>query len=361
MRKGPIFGSALLLLFLADVVRIATRAQTPSAHPTGDENILLPQERKHLRSVHQLTFGGENAEAYFSADDKQLIFQGHSGEDQCDQIYTMDLEGNHKRMVSTGWGKTTCGYFFPDGRHILYASTHDSRHACPPRPDYSHGYVWKLYPEFEIYKADPDGSHLKRLTNNPGYDAEATISRDGKKIVFTSLRNGDLDLYTMDPNGSHVRRLTTELGYDGGAFFSADGKKIVYRAYHPETPEEIADYKDLLRTGLLHPKRFELFVMNADGSNKRQITHNGAANFAPFFHPDGKRIIFASNMNDPGGRDFDLYMINEDGSGLERITYHPLFDAFPMFSSDGKKLVWASNRSQKKKGETNIFIADWIE
>ncbi len=361
MRKGAAFGCVLLFSLAADLARVAIRAQAPSAYPAGDENILLPQERRHLRNVRQLTFGGENAEAYFSWDDKQLIFQGHSREDECDQIYTMDVDGDHKRMVSTGWGKTTCSYFFPDGRHILYSSTHDSGHLCPPRPDYSHGYVWKLYPEFEIYKADVHGGHLKRLTNNPGYDAEATISRDGKRIVFTSFRNADLDLYTMDPDGGHVRRLTSELGYDGGAFFSADGTKIVYRAYHPETPEEITDYNELLRTSLLHPKRFELFVMNADGSNKRQITHNGAANFAPFFHPDGKRIIFASNMDDPGGRDFDLYIINEDGTGLERITYHPLFDAFPMFSSDAKKLVWASNRNQKKKGETNIFTADWVE
>ena len=323
--------------------------------------MLLLEEQKHLRNIRQLTFAGQNAEAYFSADDRKLIFQASTSEGRCDQIYTMDLDGNHKRMVSTGLGRATCGFFFPDGKRLLYSSTHGASPDCPSPPDFSHGYVWKLYPEYEIYTARADGTSVKRLTHNPGYDAEATISRDGKKIVFTSLRNADLDIYTMDANGKDLRRLTTELGYDGGAFFSADGKKIVYRAYHPETPKEKADYQELLKTGLLRPKRFEIFVMGADGSNNRQVTHNGAANFAPFFHPDGKRIIFASNMQDPGGRNFDLYLINVDGTGLERITWNPLFDAFPMFSSDGKKLVWASNRNQKARGETNIFIADWVQ
>jgi len=332
-----------------------------SGDASGDEALLTPEERKHLRNIRQLTPGGENAEAYFSADNRKLIFQAHAGEGKCDQIYIMDLKGDVERMVSTGDGKTTCSYFFPDGKRILYASTHGASPACPPPPDYSRGYVWRLYPEFEIYTAKPDGTDQKRLTNNPGYDAEATVSRDGKKIVFTSYRDGDLDIYTMDPNGKNVKRLTTELGYDGGPFFSPDGKKIVYRAYHPKTPAEVADYQELLKTGLLRPVRFEIFVMDADGSNKRQLTDNGAASFAPFFHPDGKRIIFASNQHEPRGRNFDLYMINLDGTGLERITTHPLFDSFPMFSSDGKMLVWASNRNQKQRGDTNIFIADWVD
>ena len=326
-----------------------------------DTPLLLPEERKHLRNIRQLTFGGQNAEAYFSADDKHLIYQAHAGEEKCDQIYLMDLEGKTERRVSTGTGKTTCSFFFPDGKRVLYASTHASGLQCPPPPDFSRGYVWKLYPEFEIYTARADGRSSKRLTHNPGYDAEATISRDGKTIVFTSLRNGDMDIYTMDANGKNLRRLTHELGYDGGPFFSADGKRIVYRAYHPRTVEEHADYQELLKTGLLRPNRFEIFVMDADGRNKRRITNNGAANFAPFFHPDGRRIIFASNLHEPGGRNFDLYLINVNGTGLERVTYHQLFDAFPMFSSDGKKLVWASNRNQKERGETNIFLAEWVE
>jgi len=172
--------------------------------------------------------------------------------------------------------------------------------------------------------------------------------------------DGDLDIYTMNLDGSGVKRLTTMLGYDGGPFFSLDGKKIVYRAYHPRDPGEIREYETLLREGLVKPSRMELFVMDADGKNQRQITNNGAANFAPYFHPNGRQIIFSSNLGDARGRNFDLYLINEDGSGLEQITFYPDFDGFPMFSHDGKKLVFASNRNGKVRGETNIFIADWV-
>jgi len=339
-------------------------------HAVGAQNapdsLGLPSE-SHLRNIRQLTFGGTNAEAYFSADDKSLIFM-HQGEGvPCDQMYTMaidtpDGKPAQPKLVSTGKGRTTCGYFFPSGSRILFSSTHETSAECPPRPDYSHGYVWPIYSSYEIYTAKPDGSDLRRLTNLPGYDAESTISRDGKKIVFTSMRNGDLDVYTMNADGSGVRQLTHELGYDGGAFFSDDGKKIVYRSQQPQTSQEIADYRDLLSRGLIRPGNLELWVMDADGKNKRQVTHNGAANFAPYFFPGGKRIIFASNLEnqkDPSG--FDLYAINADGSGLERITYHPDFDAFPMFSYDGKRLVWASNRNGKAPHETNIFIADWVD
>lgn len=360
MKTRSLLACLSLCLLAGGLVRASLAVQGGGSTARQGAALALPEE-KHLRNVRQLTFGGENAEAYFSADDKQIIFQGHEGEGKCDQIYIMNADGSNKHMVSTGGGKTTCAYFFPNGKRILYSSTHAASPECPPPPDYARGYVWKLYDTFDIYTARPDGKDLKRLTSTPGYDAEATISRDGKKIVFTSLRDGDLDIYTMNPNGKNARRLTKELGYDGGPFFSADRKKIVYRVHHPKDPSEVAGYKELLKTGLLRPSRFEIFVMDADGSNKRQITNNGAANFAPFFHPDGKRIIFASNMQDPRSRNFDLYMINIDGTGLERVTYHPDFDSFPMFTSDGKKLVWASNRNQAKPGETNIFIADWVE
>ncbi len=313
----------------------------------------------HLENIRQLTFGGENGEAYFSYDGRKLIFQSTRDGRGCDQIYTMDVDGRNVRMVSTGKGITTCGYFLQKaGNRIIYSSTHHIMEDCPPRPDYSQGYVWPLYP-YDIFMADEDGSNLKQLTFNPGYDAEATVSPDGTKIVFTSLRDGDLDIYVMDIDGRNLKRLTYEKGYDGGAFFSPDGKKIVYRAYHPKTPEEIKDYEELLKRNLVRPTRMEIFVMDADGSNKRQITNNGAANFAPYFHPDGRRIIFSSNMHDPKGRSFELYMINIDGTGLERITYFPPFNSFPMFSHDGKKLVFSSNRGAKVRGETNIFIADW--
>jgi Tol biopolymer transport system component len=330
------------------------------ARATQDKELILPAE-KHLRNLKQLTFGGENAEAYFSADGKQLIFQSTRDGRGCDQIYTMDVDGSNVKMISTGEGRTTCSYFYPNGKRILYSSTHLGDKECPPKPDFSRGYVWAVYSSFDIFTANPDGSDLKQLTNTPGYDAEATITLDGEKIVFTSRRGGDLDIYTMDANGKNVRQLTNELGYDGGPFWSYDGKQIVYRAHHPKTEATQDDYSSLLKQDLIRPTVLEIWVMNADGSNKRQVTSNGKANFGPYFFPDGKRIIFASNIDDPRGRNFDLYKINVDGTGLERITFNDTFDGFPMFSPDGKKLVFASNRNAKAAGETNVFIADWVE
>ncbi|HLJ23775.1 MAG TPA: hypothetical protein VKT71_06675 [Candidatus Acidoferrales bacterium] len=367
MPKTRIARPALFLLLISVSAFSLAYSQAPSSSKPNADSLTVPGE-KHLANVRQLTFGGTNAEAYFSADDKSLIFM-HSGEGvPCDQMYTMPVdppgvERATPKLVSTGKGRTTCGYFFPKRDRILFSSTHEASAACPPRPDYSHGYVWPIYSSYQIYTSKPDGSDLQLLSHAPGsYNAESTISRDGKKIVFTSTRNGDLDIYTMNADGSDVRQLTHELGYDGGAFFSDDGKKIVYRSEQPKTPEQIADYKDLLSRGLIRPGNLEIWVMDADGNHKRQVTHNGAANFAPYFFPGGKRIIFASNLanqKDPSG--FDLYAINVDGTGLEQITYHPDFDAFPMFTSDGKRLVWASNRNGKSPHETNIFIADWVE
>jgi TolB protein len=345
-------------------------SQQPGRAPAQDSaaaSLATPEEQKHLKNVRQLTFGGQNAEAYFSADDKQLIFQHQGAGVPCDQIYSIIVDTPTgqpaaPKLLSTGKGRTTCSYFFPSGDRILFSSTHAASAECPPKPDYSRGYVWPIYDTYRIYTAKPDGSDLKLLTDAPGYNAEATITRDGKHIVFTSTRNGDLDIYTMDADGKNVKQLTHELGYDGGPFWSYDGKKIVYRAEHPKNPSEEADYKDLLAKRLIRPGNLELWVMNADGSNKHQVTHNGSANFAPYWLPDGKRIIFASNQADPkNGRDFDLYIINEDGTGQERITWHPDFDGFPMFTSNGKRLVWASNRNGKEPHETNIFLADWVE
>lgn len=345
----------LLLLILSLLSFVAPNFKSASSQ----QNLALPQET-HLRNLRQLSFGGENAEAYFSADGKKLIFQSTRDGHQCDQIYSMNTDGSDVRMISTGAGRTTCSYYFPNGKGILYSSTHLGSKDCPPKPDFSKGYVWAVYPSFDIFTAKPDGSDLKRLTNTAGYDAETTISKTGK-LAFTSMRDGDLDIYTMDSNGKHVRRLTSETGYDGGPFWSYDGKQIVYRAYHPQSEKDKADYLALLKQNLIRPTTLEIWVMNADGSNKRQVTRNGKANFAPYFFPDGKRIIFASNMADPKGRDFDLYKINADGSGIERITFNDTFDGFPMFSPDGTKLVFASNRNAKSRGDTNIFIADWVE
>ena len=333
-----------------------------STAPAQTRGLLLTGE-KHFRNMKQLTFGGENAEAYFSSDGKQLIFQSKRDGRSCDQIYTMSLDGSNVRMVSTGTGRTTCAFFLKGNKRILYGSTHLGGKECPPDPDFSQGYVWPVFSQYDIFTAKPDGSDIKRLTKTSGYDAEATVSPDGKKIVFTSERDGDLDIYSMDVDGKNVKRLTNEIGYDGGAFFSPDSKQIVYRASHPKTPAEVFRYKDLLSRNLVVPTTFEIWTMNADGSNKRKITNLASGSFAPFYTPDGKRIIFCTNYfaTDPRKRNFDLALINVDGTGLQRITFNETFDGFPMFSPDGKKIVFASNRNAAKDGDTNVFIADWID
>jgi Tol biopolymer transport system component len=348
-----------LLLSLALLGCACSHGTTPRQGPSGAApDLALPEER-HLRNVRQLTFGGENAEAYFSFDGTSLIFQSTRDGRPCDQEYVMGIDGSSPRMVSTGRGRVTCGYFFPDASRILYSSTHETDAACPPRPDMSQGYVWALY-DYQLYTARPDGSDVQPLSPAPGYNAEATISGDGW-IVFTSTRDGDLDLYKMRLDGSGLVRLTNTLGYDGGAFFSADGKRIVYRASRPKDGAEAEAYRALLAQKLVRPTQLEIWVMNADGSDQHQVTRLGAASFAPFFHPDGKRIIFASNVGDPKGRNFDLWLVNDDGSGLERVTWNETFDGFPMFSPDGKMLVFASNRNGSRPGETNVFIADWVD
>src|SRR5687767_1073128 len=326
--------------------------------PTSSEQP-VPAE-KHLANLKQLTHGGENAEAYFSTDGKRLIFQSTREGVPCDQIFTINIDGTGERRVSTGTGRTTCGYFAGGDREVIFASTHDTSVACPPKPSFSRGYVWPVYDSYEIYRARADGAGPTRLTNSPGYDAEATVAPDGL-ITFTSVRDGDMEIYTMKGDGTGVKRLTNRPGPDGGPFFSHDGTKIVFRGRSLPAGRELDEYRSLLATGLWRPTELELFVMDRDGSNLRQLTTLGGANFAPSWHPDGTRIIFASNMHDPNGRDFDLYLIDIDGTGLERITYNETFDGFPMFSADGKYLVFASNRNAAKQGDTNIFIADWVE
>ncbi|MFQ5656756.1 MAG: hypothetical protein ACE5G5_04390 [Candidatus Methylomirabilales bacterium] len=343
--KGSVLLLSVLLALGAGVTRI-------------EGSLLQSPEKRHLKNIQQLTSGGSNAEAYFSWDGRVLIFQSTRDGYPCDQIFTMNVDGSDVRLISTGQGRTTCSFFLPSNQRIIYASTHARDPHCPPRPDRSEGYVWALY-DYDIYIAHADGTGLRRLTRNPGYDAEGALSPDGKTIVFTSHRAEDLDIYTMDAEGRNLRRLTFEKGFDGGAFFSWDGTKIVYRAYHPKTANERADYKRLLSKGLLRPRRAEIFVMNADGSNKRQLTDNGAANWAPAFHPNGRQIIFSSNFHAPGTRQFDLYLISVDGTGLERIVLGG-FNSFPFFSPDGTKLVFSSDRLAKGPREFNIFIADWV-
>jgi len=316
----------------------------------------------HFKNMRQLTFGGENAEAYFSADGSRLIFQAHEGEGECDQIYLLDIESGEIEMVSSGLGVTTCSFFqYPKDDAIIYASTHLGGEECPPKADSSLGYVWVLHPTYDIFKADPDGSNMIQLTDTYGYDAEATYAFDGSKIVYTSLVSGDLEIWTMNSDGSDKRQLTTHLGYDGGAFFSHNGQKIVWRAYYPETEHEKEQYINLIEKNAIQSMALQIWAMDADGFNKVQITNNNAVNFSPFFFPDDKRIIFSSNLENPKGHNFDLYAININGSNLEKITFYDGFDSFPMFSPDGDKLVFASNRNSKQPGETNIFICEWVD
>lgn len=312
----------------------------------------------HLSNIKQLTFTGQNAEAYWSHDGSLISFQSMDGDQQCDQIYTMKPDGSDRRMVSTGKGATTCAYIYPGNDTLLYGSTHLAGEACPPRPDMRQGYVWAVYDSYDIFKANADGSNPVQLTNTPGYDAEATIGPDGR-IVFTSVRDGDMEIYSMNGDGSDVRRLTNMPGPDGGAFYSADGSQIVWRGRHPEPGAELDEYFSLLKQALWRPTSVELFTMNRDGGNVRQVTKLGKAAFAPFFSPDGTKIIFASNHHDERGRNFDIFLINVDGTGLEQVTFNDTFDGFPMFSPDGTKLIFASNRLGAKEGDTNIFVADW--
>lgn len=315
----------------------------------------------HLANIRQLTFGGNNAEAYFSRDGEWLVFQRQEEVDAgCDQQYTMRIDGSELRRISNGLGRTTCGYFIENDDRIIYSSTHLDNPACPPPLDRSQGYVWPLG-RFEIFSVKRDGTDLRQLTETGAYNAEATLSPDGSRVIFTSTRDGDVDIYTMNPDGSDIRRVTTRVGYDGGAFFSPDGSQIVWRAQYPETAADTADYLRLLGERMVRPAKLEIWVANVDGTNPRQVTSLGGANFAPFFHPDGRRIIFSSNHENPRGRGFDLYLIGTDGSGLTKITNFGEFDGFPMFSPDGSKLVFASNRHGTTPGETNLFLAEWVE
>jgi TolB protein len=344
---------ALVALLLISACTTGGTLPSTTIHPAG-------QGERHLRNVRQLTFEGNNAEAYWSADGKRIVFQRQVDITKgCDQMYVMNADGSGMRHVSNGLGKNTCGYFYAGGRRIIYSSTFTHDSACPVPPDRSQGYVWGLN-RYELFTSRDDGRDLVQLTNNGAYNAEATLSPDGERVIFTSTRDGDLELYTMKVDGSDVRRLTHRVGYDGGAFFSPDGRQIVWRANYPATATDSADYLRLLGQRMVRPSRMELWVADADGSNARQITQLGGANFAPFFSPDGRKVIFTSNHPNPRGRNFDLYLINVDGTGLEQITTDGEFDGFPMFDPTGTKLVWASNRHARVPGETNIFVADWV-
>lgn len=323
----------------------------------------MPGE-KRFRNVRKLTSGGENAEAYWAFGGRKLIYQSKRPPFQCDQVFVLDLETGEEKLVSNGKGKCTCAYFLRGDREIVYSSTFLRDENCPIAGRLVRGrYVWPVFPGFDIFRANADGSNLRRITENDGYDAEATVCPVTGRIVFTSLRDGDLELYTMEPDGSDVQRLTNRPGYDGGAFYSHDGSKLVARSSFFTSDKDRDEYFTFLKQNMILPTQVDLVVMDRDGSNFRRVTDNKSANFAPYWHPDNRRIIFCSNLaqENKSSRNFDLFMIGEDGQGLEQVTTNDTFDGFPMFSPDGKHLVFASNRYGVEYGETNIFVAEWVE
>jgi len=370
LKPAILLSSFLLAIFLIMGFLIPDNSLEKGIIKNISDTVLYPEET-HLKNMRQLTFGGDNAEAYFSFDGKWIIFQKTNPKENipCDQIYIArvpktDKEKFEPKLVSTGKGRTTCGAFLKDGKHVVYASTHLGSGDCPPTPDrtkYGNKYIWPIYESYDIFMADLNGKIVKQLTNTPGYDAEATISPDGKTMLFTSTRDGDLDLYTMDLKTGKTKRITNMLGYDGGAWFSPDGKKLIWRSSRPKTEAEIKEYKDLLKENLVAPTSMEVWVANADGSNARQVSNFGQANWAPAYMPDSKRIIFASNHEYKRGFPFNLYTMNEDGSNLQKVSRDKGFDAFPMFSPNGKKILFCSNRNNGGTRDTNVFMADWVE
>jgi len=361
LRNALAAAAAVAALVCLVAAKPATRVSATPIPPTAAaaDSLIRPGER-HFAHLWQLTFGGENAEGYFSNDGTKLVWQStRPAEWPCDQEYVMDLATGHATRVSTGRWRTTCGYFYDHDRRVLWASTHAGGDSCPPLPDYSHGYVWPVYPEYDIWTSDLTGGDLKQLTTTPGYDAEGVVSTDGEWLLFTSVRDGDLDLYKMHLDGSGLVRLTNTPGYDGGAWFSRDGKWICWRAFHPQG-EELAEYRTLLGQHLVRPTKMDLWVAHADGSGARQVTNKPGASFAPYFTPDGRKLIYASNWETPKGRNFDIYLVDVNAPGEpEPVTRDEQFDGFPMFSPDGRLLVFASNRGGKVRGETNLFLAEW--
>ena len=361
-----------LTLFIAALLTACQQTTTNNSDANAEQatgtnpDPLRYEQEKHLQNVKQLTFGGDNAEAYFSFDNKNLALQvtNEAWGTACDQIFTMPIEGTNgakAKLVSTGKGKTTCSFFMPGNQQILYASTHHAADSCLSAPRMANGkYVWAVHKEFDIFVSDLNGQVVKQLTNTPGYDAEATVSPDGTKIVFTSTRSGDLELWTMDIDGSNQQQVTNELGYDGGAFFTPDSKGLVFRASRPKTDEEVKTYKELIAQGLVQPTALEIFICDLDGSNMRQVTNLGGANWAPYMHPKGDKIVFCSNHHSESRRQFNVFAINTDGTGIEQVTFDEGFDSFPMFSYDGKYLVFASNRNNGGTRDTNIFLAEWV-
>lgn len=352
----------ILLLIAASMCLTSAYSQKDSILFAGEP---------HFKNVIQLTHSGDNAEAYWSFDSKRITFQRTMTKEgiNCDQIFmgivpTSNATPFSYKSISGGKGRTTCSYFTKDGAHIIYASTKGGGEECPPAVDrakYGNKYIWPLYNTYDIFMADTNGKVVKQLTNAKGYDAEGTLSYDGKKMIYCSDKDGDLDLYVMDLASGKEKKVTNTIGYDGGAWFSPDGKKIVWRASRPSTPAEVEEYTSLLKEGMVAPTKMEVFIANADGTEAKQITHLGQANWAPNFTPDGKHIIFCSNHEYKYGFPFNMYLMDLEGNHIEKISRDKGFDAFPMFSFDGKRIMFSSNRNNGGTRDTNLFVADWVD
>ncbi|HWD39403.1 MAG TPA: hypothetical protein VG944_11170 [Fimbriimonas sp.] len=358
MAHGRIYGKMLAFALLFPYLTKAKLPPVDFGWPASVDRLVSPGE-DHLSNLRQLTFGGQNAEAYWNADCTKLSYQTRQDRWPDEQIISMNADGTDRRLVSTGVGRCTCSYYSADGKWIYFSSTHATNQGAQPPLDFSKGYVWMINPEMAMYRRPAEGGALERVIDRPGYVAETTISPNGQYMVWTAAWDNNINIYRSDMDGKNIKPLVTEEGYNGGPFVSWDSKWIVYRRSSFEKPTDAADFHELLKQNLVRPLKMEIWIMDANGGHKRQVTHLNCASFAPFMHPDGKRIIFSSNYGDPKGREFDLFMINVDGTGLERVTKSPEFDGFPMFTRDGKKLVFASDRYGSTHGQTNLFIADW--
>ncbi|NQV29761.1 MAG: PD40 domain-containing protein [Candidatus Marinimicrobia bacterium] len=329
------------------------------------QEVIIVKQPFGLSNVEQLTFVGDNGEAYWGPKGEEIIFQSKRDGNACDKIYIMNADGSNQRMVSPDVGAHTCSYFSIDKERIIFASTFGVVDSCPPRPKpQGNKYLWSLFP-YDIYSSKPDGTDLVRIRENAGYDAEPTVSYLTGKVIFTSEIDDDLELFTMNIDGSDVNRLTNHLGYDGGPYFSPDAQKIVWRAWYPETPEDTLRWQENMALNQVEAVPLDIYSMDADGKNIIRLTNNGATNWAPSWHPNGRQVVFSSNMDDWNdevkayGHNFELYMINLDGSGLVRLTNNTFFDSFPMFSPDGKSMAFASNRDAENPRATHIFKAEW--